>query len=126
MLWVASIIAENIIMVNVALFFALFVSSASICAMACFGFYVLTRLMGELLGIIDTGSQVGVPSATILARIVEIISAVLPRLDLMGQTSWLVYGADASVGYGFIITQCVVFTGLLLVAARIDLARRTF
>src|SRR5262249_49651331 len=53
MLWVASVVAENVIMINVALFFALILSSAASGALACMGFYVLTRMMGEILGIID-------------------------------------------------------------------------
>ncbi len=126
LLWVTSIIVENIIMVNVALFFALFLSSPASCTMACFGFYMLARLMGQLLGIIDTGTTGGLPAATVLARIVEIISAVTPRLDLMGQTSWLIYGPDKGIGYAFLLGQGVIFTALVLVAARIDLARRIF
>ncbi len=126
LLWVASIIVENVIMVNVALFFALFLSSAAVGAITCFGFYLLARLMGQLLGIVDTGAEAGLPAAEFLAHIVEIISAVTPRLDLMGQTTWLVYGPDAAVGYGFLASQGIVFTLLILAAARIDLARRIF
>ena len=124
LLWLASIAVENIIMVNVALFFALMVSSAAPCAMACLGFYLLARMMGQILGIIDMGTDAR--GGFYLVKIMEVISAVTPRLDLMGQTTWLVYGPDASATYGFLILQAIIFSGLVLAAARIDLARRTF
>jgi hypothetical protein len=124
LMWIASIAVENIIMVNIALFFALIISSAAPCAMACFGFYLLARLMGQLLGIADMGTDA--PHGVFLIKVLEIISSVTPRLDLMGQTTWLIYGPDAGIGYGFLVLQAVIFTGLVLIAARIDLSRRTF
>lgn len=124
LLWGASIAVENIIMVNIALFFALMVSSAAPCAMACFGFYILARMMGQILGIVDMGTDA--PGAWYLIKIMEVISAVTPRLDLMGQTTWLIYGPDSSATYGFLFSQAAIFSGLVLAAARIDLSRRKF
>jgi hypothetical protein len=124
MLWTLSIIAENIIMINVALFFAMVLSSASAAMLSALGFYVLARMMGEILGIIFTGSSFA--WAKPIEIIMKAISMVMPRLDLMGQSSWLVYGSDSSVSFGFIIAQCVVYTGLIVTAAVIDMARRKF
>ena len=123
-LWTASIAAENIIIVNTAFFFAMVLSSATTGAMATLGLYVLSRMMGEILGIIDTGT--GVPWLQWLTIIMKGISSIMPRLDLLGQTSWLVYGPDAATGFGFVALQGAVFTALILVAALIDLARRKF
>lgn len=122
-LWGVSVIIENIIMVNVALFFALIVQSASSCVLASAGFYMLARLMGEILGIIDAGVQM--PGGRILSWIIQAISVVTPRLDLMAQSSWLVYGPSGT-GFGFLLLQGLIFSTLILIAARIDLARRTF
>lgn len=124
MLWIASIIVENIIMVNVALFFSMILSSAASAAMAVYGFYILARMMGQILGTIDAGSRVY--DLKILEYIMQGISAVMPRLDLMGQTSWLVYGADTQTGIAFVFLQGAVFTILILLASLIDLVRRQF
>ena len=123
-LWIASITVENIIMINVALFFAMILTSAAAGAMATFGLYVLARMMGEILGIVDTNTEFA--WAKPLSYIMETISVIVPRLDLMGQTSWLIYGAQGDVSYGFLAAQGAVFSALVLTAAMIDLSRRKF
>lgn len=123
-LWIASMIAENIILVNVALFFSMILTSAAGAAMAVSGFYILARLMGQILGTIDAGSRVY--DLKILELVMQAISTLMPRLDLMGQTSWLIYGAGEGIGLGFIIAQGAVFTFLILMAALIDFVLRQF
>lgn len=124
-LWVFSLMMEYIIIVNAALFFAMVLQSAAGGAMAVFGLYVLSRLMGQLLGIasVDGASSVSV----FLNPIMNFISMVVPRIDLMTQTSWLVYpDAGGDVGFAFIAIQGAVYSGLLICAALIDLRRRQF
>jgi hypothetical protein len=124
-LWGLSLAAEFIIMANAALFFAMVLPGATAGSMASFGLYVLARLMGELLGIVNTGAYSS--GYHLLAAIMNVISLIVPRLDLMAQSSWLVYGAGGSaIGLGFIIAQCVIYSALLVLAAIIDLVRRQF
>ena len=124
LLWVASIAVENIIIVSTALFFSLILTSAATSAMATLGFYVLARMMGEILGVLAAG---GIGAWMVIpANVMKMISMLVPRLDLMGQTTWLVYGPGGGIGYGFLIVQAVFFTALILTAALIDLARRKF
>ncbi|HTK85501.1 MAG TPA: hypothetical protein VL625_10490 [Patescibacteria group bacterium] len=125
LLWAVSLAAEFIIMANAALFFAMVLPSATAGALASIGLYVLGRLMGELLGIVYTGSYSH--GYRFLALSMKIVSLIVPRLDLMGQSSWLVYGTAAStVGVGFVLAQGVVYSLLLASAALIDLVRRQF
>lgn len=124
MLWIASIMIENILMINTALFFSMVLSSAATAAMATFAFYVLARMMGQILGIIDQGSRLY--NLEILEFIMQVISSVTPRLDLMGQTTWLIYGPDDGIGYSFIFMQGCVFALLVILASLIDLVRRQF
>jgi hypothetical protein len=124
-LWIVSIMMENIIMANTALFFAMILSSAATAAMATFGLYVLSRLMGQILGIIDAPRRTHLDLEW-LEYIMQVISAVTPRLDLLGQTSWLMYGPGDGVGFGFVLAQGAVFTALVVIAALIDLVRRQF
>lgn len=122
-LWVVSLCAEAVIMVNLSLFFAMVVSSAVGAALACFGFYILGRMMGQILGIIDSESA---PWAAVFEWPMQLISLFMPRLDLMGQTSWLVYGLGESDGFAFVFAQGAAFVVLVLCASLVDLVRRQF
>lgn len=143
-IWGLSLASEYAIMVVVALFFSIMLSSAAGSALATLGFYALARMIGILIGIAR------VPPENILFvvlnNIMELISVLVPRLDLLGQTSWLVYGVEGSGGIvlrgdagplaqwlmqnagagGFITLQALVFCGLLLAASAYDLMRREF
>lgn len=124
MLWVISVIAENIIIVNTALFFSMILTSSATAAMVTFAFYVLARMMGQILGIIDGIGHKA--SMQVLEIIMQGISMVMPRLDLMGQTSWLIFGVDQGANLGFVLMQGFIFTFLILMAAIVDLIRRQF
>jgi hypothetical protein len=124
LMWTLTIMMENIIMVNVALFFAMILSSAATAAMAAAGFYVLTRMMGQILGIID-GHVAGGSVIHGLENMMQGISMFLPRLDLMGQTSWLIYD-PGTANIGFILFQGAAFLFLIVLGALLDLARRQF
>ncbi|GJL84518.1 MAG: hypothetical protein DHS20C02_02930 [Micavibrio sp.] len=123
-LWVVSLMVENMIMVNAALFFSMFLSSASTAAMVTFTFYILSRMMGQILGIIDAGGRLFDFGPMSIA--IQMISAVTPRLDLMAQTSWLVYGAGDEIGFIYIIIQGLVFSTLIILASLLDLVFRKF
>lgn len=124
-LWLTSIFIEYLIVSHMAFFLGMVLPSSSICAMAFMGFYILTRLIGEILGIIQQG--VDTPVMFIASKIMEIISIFIPRLDLMGQTSWLLYGAEeSSISFTVIFLQGFFFIGLLIIATFIDLRKRQF
>jgi len=143
-LWAASIALEYSIMAVTALFFSLVLSSAAGSALATLGLYVLARLIGTVLGISYEAPENYVYA--ILNNVIELISVFIPRLDLMGQTTWLVYGVHGSGGFGFtqqagpyahmlvehlgllgfITLQGVCFSALLVLAALFDFLRREF
>ena len=143
-LWGASLAGEYAIMAVAALFFSIILSSAAGSALAALGLYALARMIGILIGIAQ-----GVPENTVFAvlnNVVELVSVFIPRLDLMAQTSWLVYGVEgagalalqgrsghfaawlidhAGVG-GVVALQSVLFIALLLAASAYDFIRREF
>jgi len=100
-------------------------SSAVGSALATFGFYVLARMMGNLLGMAGAGLYANVVLTKVLKLGAATISLVIPRLDLMAQSSWLVYGPD-TIGIVFILVQGLVFTGVVLLASLVDFSRRQF
>ena len=123
-LWGASLAAEFVIMANAAFFFSMILSSATAGAMASLGLYLLARLMGQILSILNHNSLL--PGFHAFVWPMKIISFFIPRLDLMAQSSWLVYGLDHSVSWCFVAAEGLVFTAIVTVAATIDLLRRQF
>lgn len=123
--WSTGVICEYILMVNVALFFSMVLSSPVGAAMSSLGFYVLGRLVGQLLYIAKNPS-IELPGNDILSGIFQGVSTLIPRLDLMTQTSWLIYGPESVKDYLFIPVQVGLFLFLILLAALVDLKRRQF
>tara|TARA_B100001989_G_scaffold225404_1_gene180420 strand:+ start:201 stop:965 length:765 start_codon:yes stop_codon:yes gene_type:complete len=122
--WGLSLTVESIIMVNTAFFFALYMSSASNAAMALSAFYILARMMGQILGIIESKL---VESHVALDMMMNLVSILIPRLDLMAQNNWLIYGYSSDLfAIYFIIGQCLVFYFLIINAVLLDFIRRQF
>jgi hypothetical protein len=123
-LWTLSLMVEAAIAATAALFFALMLSSGVAAALACLGFYVLSRMLGLLGGIAAAHGGSG-PQGWLADQAVLLLGLVLPRLDLLARTSWLVHGAGGDVaGLGLIFAQGAVYLVLLTVVACIDFERR--
>ncbi len=142
--WCLSLMVEYTITAATTLFFSMVLSSAAGTALATLGLYVLSRLIGVLLGIAALPADNWM--FLILNKVMQFVSIIVPRLDLMGQTSWLVYGVDGSAGLalqehantyaqtmvehlgvsGFVVIQGIFFVTLLLAASLYDFIRRRF
>lgn len=124
LLWWVSIAAEFVIMANVAMFFSFVIGSTTACMAAAFSFYLLSRLMGEILGILQKGADG--PILMLLSKLMELISIFIPRFDLLGQTKWILYGIPPEISVGFILAHAGIFLSLIVGATVIDLHRRQF
>jgi hypothetical protein len=123
-LWTSSLMVEAAIAATAALFFALMLSSGVAAALACLGFYVLSRMIG-LLGELAGAHGDSGPEGWLADQAVFLLGLVLPRLDLFARTSWLVHGAgNDATGIGLIFGQGLVYLVLLTAAAGIDFERR--
>lgn len=122
--WCLSLLIELCIMTSVALFFALVLNSAVSASLITIAFYVLARLMGQILGIIESAGQTGIYQ--VLEQVMLMISMFIPRLDLMGQSSWLLYGLDESINLIFILGQGAIFCLLIFAATMVDFVRKQF
>lgn len=128
-LWCFGTTFELMIVTNVAFFFAMVLNSPVTAGMATFGFYILARLMGQLLAIMHHIPQPEDWQGYVtngLGYITAAISVVIPRLDLLAQTSWLIYGGGDFKDWIFVVAQGGVFLSLIFVATWIDLRRRQF
>lgn len=126
-LWAFSLWVELVILTNAIFFFAMVLTSAVSSTLAVMALYMIARMMGTLLGVIDTGlPQNAGFGMELFAGIFEFISLIVPRLDLMAQTSWLIYGPQSDIGFLFVLFQGAAYTSLLLVATYVDLRNRQF
>lgn len=123
-IWAGSLAVELLIITNAALFFSMVITSASGSALCTIGFYVFARMMGQLLGIAQTDATL--PAADLLSFVFNGISMFMPRLDLLTQTSWLVYGVKDVAQSLLSIAHGVACIPVLLCAAIFDLIRREF
>lgn len=126
LLWAFGVTFEYILVANVAFFFAMVLGSPVTAGLATLGFYVLSRMMGELLAIAQSPGEVGGSVLHVLSVVMTLISVVIPRFDLMAETSWLIYGGAELSDWGFIVAQGAVFLALVVSATAIDLKRRQF
>ena len=121
--WGASIFIELVVLSAMAIFFGIAFNNAVPATLATIGFYVLARLIGDIIGILEIGAANTM--TLVLGKVMTIISFLIPRLDLIGQTSWLVYGlGDANLTP--LLGQIIIFLGLVLSATYLDLKRRQF
>jgi ABC-type transport system involved in multi-copper enzyme maturation permease subunit len=123
-IWTISLFLEIMMIGFVALFFAMVLPSATVSALSTFGFYVLARMTGQVLGIIQDNSAFW--GTHVLGAIMKVIAMIVPRFDLMTQTSWLIYGPQGHEGWLFLVAQAGAFSFLVLTASVIDLVRRQF
>ena len=125
-LWSVSLITEYVIVVNIAFFFSMVLSSAAGASMATLGFYLLARMSGQFLGIIDAGKTKAGHANEIMEFTVQVVTILTPRLDLMAQSVWLIYDYTSDIDFVFVILQGLVFCSLVLMATLIDLMRKQF
>ncbi len=122
--WTLTLMLEYIIVVNIAFFFAMMLSSAAISVMAVAAFYILSRMMGQFLGIIKANTAHGAHEW--LEIILQVISIITPRLDLLSQTTWLIYPLENTSDLILTALQCSLILIIIFIAALIDLLKRQF
>lgn len=124
--WCLSLFVELVIISNSALFFSMVLGSASSSAMATIGFYALSRMIGLLLAIVYSNAALGFFGIEILGFVMQVVSLIVPRLDLLAQTTWLIYGVPENINMFFVVGHGILFTMLVILAALVDLVRRKF
>jgi hypothetical protein len=125
LLWGIGLFAEIALVAAITMFFSIMLNSPLTSFASSFGFYVLSRMSGAIFGTIDA-DQAAFPFS-ILGKVMEVISIILPRLDLIVKSEWIVYGTSdyiSSVLYALVTVFC--FSIFILFACIIDLKRKEF
>lgn len=125
-LWSIGVTFELMIVCNVAFFFAMVLSSPVTAGLGVLGFYVLSRLMGGLLSIALHPAMATSDGMKLVIGVTKVVSLIIPRFDLMAQTSWLIYGGPRLWDWVFVVVQAAIFLTLVISATIIDLRRKQF
>lgn len=126
-LWMISLALESLLVVAVALFASFTLRSGVSSVLASLGLYVLMRMMGFFIASSQSSLLNQVDKSNIAMKyVLKVISVVVPRLDLFGNTQWLLYGAETHPVLSILLPQTVIFIPLLLVATMLDFRRRQF
>lgn len=125
--WTASLLCELVIVTAVSLFCVLSLTQVVPAFAAVTGFYLLSRSMAAMQLI--AGAALQEPTATdrMMNTVVDSIALVLPALDRMTQTTWLLASsAPSAASLGGIFGQTAIYVALIVAAALFDLYRKNF
>lgn len=126
--WAGSLMVEIALVMAFTLTSALILRSAVTSVLSSFGFYALARMMGFFTATIHTPAALLKTASLnrIMEYILEMVSVVLPRLDLFGETNWLVYGLKGVENMWIYAVQSAIYIPLLLALAIFDFQRKQF
>jgi Cu-processing system permease protein len=126
-LWGLSLACELLLVTAFALFCVLTLTQVISALAAVAGFYLLSRSISALqimaANPLSDGLSIG---QKLVNFIVDAIAFLLPGLDRMTQTGWLIYSAPASSEITGLFAQTAVYLLLLCGAALFDLQRKNF
>jgi len=125
--WGTSLLCELLIVAAVSLFCVLTLTRTLSALAAVAGFYLLARSMAAIQVIAQAGPS-GPPSLAdrAVAGGVDVIALLLPGLDRMTDTAWLLHGAPGAGLLGTIAAQTALYVALIVAAALFDLHRKNF
>ena len=124
LIWFISVYFEGIIMLSFTLCCSLIIKSFVHALTSCFLMYLIGRIIGNFIAYISLSFQLNLYS--IGCSLLKALSLFIPRLDLFGKTSWLLYGDWSLSTFGIFILQMIVFCGIFLSIAVFDLKRKEF
>src|SRR6185295_9737063 len=123
--WFVSLACETALVAAAALFFAMTLAQVVPAIAATAGLYLLARSMAAIQAIAAGGAAE--PSfANQAARFsVEAVALLLPRLDAVTRTDWLLYGAPDAAAFFAAMAMLGVYGVLLAAAGLFDFYRRS-
>lgn len=124
-LWGLSLACEAALVAAAALFFAMTLAQFVPAIAATAGLYLLARSIGAIQAI-AAGPLAEESVATQLARLaVDAVALLLPRLDGVTRTAWLLYEAPSAGTYAWALAGVLAYALLLVAAGLFDFHRRS-
>ena len=124
-LWGVSLACEAALVAAAALFFAMTLGQFVPAFAATAGLYLLARSIGAIQSI--AGGPLAEPSlASRLAQYaVDGVALLLPRLDAMTRTAWLLYDPPGAAIYAAVLASALLYGVLLAAAGLFDFYRKS-
>jgi len=124
-LWAISLALEGSLVAAAALFFAMTLAQPVPAIAATAGLYLLARSMAAIQAI-ASGPLMEPSLANQVARFgLEAVALLLPRLDAVTSSDWLLYGAPGAAEFAATMGTLLVYTALLASAGLFDFYRRS-
>ncbi len=123
--WAFSLQLEMLLLIAFALFVSLILRTAVVSVIISFAFYAISRMMGFFLYLFETPPS---PSAffAYTENALQLISYIMPRLDLYAKSAWLIYGTESDMHMLLCVAQSAIYIPLVLAMAICDFRRKQF
>lgn len=125
-LWAVSLALECSLVAAAALFFAVSLGQLVAALAATAGLYVLARSMAGFQAIAASPLAEASAAHEIARWGVEGVALLLPRLDAVTRTEWLLYGAPEPRAYLQGLAGLLIYGALLAAAGLFDFQRESF
>ena len=124
LVWAISLILEGLIMLTFTICCALIVKSQVHSLIACVATYIVGRTIGGFVAYITLSIHFSWYS--IVSSILKLASIFIPRFDLFGKTSWLIYNDYSISEITLFLMQSIVFIGIFMCISIIDFRKKEF
>jgi len=125
LLWAASLACEAALVAAAALFFSMTLGQLVPAMAATLGLYLLGRSISALQAI-ASGPLSGTSLAADAQRLgMDAVALLVPRLDQVTRSEWLLYGAPPAAAYVAALASLGIYAALLTAAGLFDFHRRS-
>ena len=122
--WWISLAAETVLVATVALFFATSMAQTLPAIAAAVGLYVLARAIPAIQAIAGGPLAADTAAGNAARWTVDAFALLLPRLDAVARSDWLLYGTPAAGELAQALAGLAVYVLLLGAAGLFDFSRR--
>jgi len=123
--WGGSLACEAAFVAATALFFSMTLAQLVPAMAATLGLYLLARVIGAIQAIAAGPLAAASLTAEIQRVSMEAIGLLLPRLDEVTRSEWLLYGPPAPGAYAAGLAGLVLYSALVTAAGLFDFHRRS-
>lgn len=124
-LWGASLACEAALVAAAALFFAMTLGQFVPAITATAGLYLLARSIGAIQAIAAGPLAEASLASRIAQHAVDAVALLLPQLEALTRTSWLLYELPSPGAYAAAVGGALLYTVLLAAAGLFDFHRRS-
>jgi ABC-type Na+ efflux pump permease subunit len=125
-LWALSLALECSLVAAATLFFAMSLAQLVPALAATAGLYLLGRSIAAIQAIAQGPSAAASLAHDAARWSLDAVAFLLPRLDAVTRTEWLLYGAPAPAAYLIALGGLLLYLALVVAAGLFDFYRRNF